>query len=210
MNEATTMNDRTADQGFTVVELVIVASLMSVVIGIAYLLFNSTVGMSDRIMERSVVSEQARGSMDVITRELRQAKQIVDGQGVFSNAQPRQCSFFMDLNRDGVPERITYLMNGAKLVRTQASATTLVPPFSFGADGPQSTLIDSIATTYTGPIFTYYDSAGTVLTSSQSSQCSAVGMRVVATGPVPGTKAEIVTVDLSTWVKIRSVFNSIQ
>jgi len=203
-------HDHRTDQGFTVVELVIVASLMSVVIGIAYLLFNSTVGMSDRIMTRSIVAEQVRGSADSMTRELRQAREIVTGNGVFANAQARQCSFYMDVNRDNVPERVTYLMNGVRLVRTQASATTSVPPYSFGADGAQRTLITTISPTFTGPVFQYFDTYGTVLTSSQSARCSATAVHLVASSPVPGTLTENVTVDLSTWVKIRSVFNSIQ
>jgi prepilin-type N-terminal cleavage/methylation domain-containing protein len=210
MDQTTDMHDSTADQGFTVVELAMVASLLSVIIAIAFLLFNSTVGMSDRIMTRSIVAEEARGAVDLMTRELRQGQEIVTGNGVFATAQPRQCSFYMDINRDYVPERISYFMNGVRLVRTQASATTSVPPFSFGTDGPQRTLVSTISPSFTDPIFTYLDTSGVVLTSSQSARCSAVGLHVVASAPVPGTLSESVTVDLSTWVKVRSVFNSIQ
>jgi type II secretory pathway pseudopilin PulG len=198
------------DPGFTVVELVIVASLMSVVLATAFLLFTSTVGMSDRISARSIVAEEARSAVDVMTRELRLAQEIVTGNGVFYAAEPRQCSFYIDVNRDNTPERVRYFMNGSKLVRTQASATTSVPPFSFGTEGPQRTLIANVPTTFTGPIFTYVNTSGTVLTSSQSAQCSAVSLHIVASARVPGTKTETVSVDLSTWVKIRSVFNSIQ
>jgi prepilin-type N-terminal cleavage/methylation domain-containing protein len=199
-----------SDEGFSLVELVIVSTLLSVVIGIAFMLFNSTVGMSDRIETRSYLTEDTRLAVDLMTRELRQASEISDGAGVFGSAQARTCIFYVDLNHDYAPERVSYFMNGSKLVRTQASPTTLVPPFSYGADGAQRTLIATMSPTFTGPVFTYYNSSGTVLTSSQSAQCSAVGLHIVSTARVRGTQSEYVTVDLATWVKIRAVFNNIQ
>ena len=197
------------DDGFTVAEMTIVVGLLPIILGIAFMLFNSTTGMSDQISARSVVTEQTRSAVDVMTRELRQSGEISDGDGAFATAAARQCVFYVDLYHDGVPERVTYAMSGVALVRTQASSTTSFPPFAYGADGAPTTLVATISPSFTGPIFTYIDPNGTILTPSQSDQCSAVGVHVVGAAPVPGTN-QTVTADLSTLVKIRSLFNNIK
>jgi prepilin-type N-terminal cleavage/methylation domain-containing protein len=204
------IHDLGADEGFSLIELVTVMSILPVILAVAFLLFNGTTQMSARVEARSGLTDDTRAGIDLMTRELRQADQIVDGAGVFATTQPRQAIFYVDLNHDNAPERVSYFMNGLKLVRTQASATTSVPPFSYGPDGPQRTLISTMSAGFSGPIFTYFDTSGAVLGSSQSAQCSAVGLHVISSTFVPGGTNENVTVDMSTWVKIRSIFNSIQ
>lgn len=209
MRRCTNMVGHSADEGYSLVELVIVMSLLSVVIGLAFMLFNSTESMSDRVQTRSILKEQVRSAVDQMTRELRQADEISSGAGAFNTLQPRNCIFYADIQHTGVPQRVNYYMTGSKLLRATASSTTSVPPYVYGADSAPTTVVSTISASYAGPLFTYYDVNGTVLNSTQGYLCSAVSIRLVGESKVPSSRTESVTVDLSTWVRIRSVLNGL-
>jgi hypothetical protein len=199
-----------ADDGYSFAELIIVLGLLSIVIALAYLLLNSTTVMADRVDARSIVKEQVRVAVDLMTRELRQADEPVQGAGAFATASPRECVFYVDLNHDLRPERVTYKMSGVSLVRTAASPTNQVAPYTYGAESAAETLVTKIDPGFTGPIFTYYDTNTTDLGSGQGPRCSLVKVHVIGEAPVGTNNPEVVTVELTTWVKLRALFNGVE
>lgn len=196
------------DEGTTLTEFLVVLTLMGSVISLVYLLLNSTTGMSNRIDAGAQAAEQSRTAIDKMTKELRQAVELTDDGGVFSTAATRTCGFYADVNHDHAPERVTYYVSGTQLLRVQASATTSAPPWAFGAPSTPTTLVTSMPASFTGPIFTYYDSSYPPAQATAAT-CAAVSIRVVSSFPMRGA-SQLATSDLSTWVKIRSVFNTIQ
>jgi type II secretory pathway component PulJ len=196
------------DEGYSVSEMMVVAILMSLVIIASYTLMTAATGMADSVQARTLAADEGRAVMDQITREFRQAYEIVDNEGAFEDARPRECVFYTDVNRDGIPEKIWYRVQGGMLYRSQATATTALPPYTFGAFGPEEVLAESLDGTWTGNVFTYYDGQDPPdeVPSGQADRISAVSLRLV-TGATVNKKTAFV--DLSTWVKIRAVHNTI-
>lgn len=196
------------DDGYSVSEMMVVAIIMSLVIIASYTLMNAATGMADSVEARTLAADEGRAVMDRITREFRQAYEIVDNQGAFEDARPRECVFYTDVNRDGIPEKIWYRVQGGKLYRSQASATTTLPPYTFGAFGAEEVLVESLDGNFTGNVFTYYDGEDppAEVPSGQAERVSAVKLRLV-NGATVNKKTAFV--DLSTWVKIRAVHNTI-
>jgi hypothetical protein len=164
--------------------------------------------MADSVQARTLAADEGRAVMDRITREFRQAYEIEDNQGAFEDARPRECVFYTDVNRDGIPEKVWYRVQAGRLYRSQATATTALPPYTFGAFGSQEVLAESLDGSWTGNVFTYYDGDDPPdeVPSGQADRISAVSLRLV-TGATVNKKTAFV--DLSTWVKIRAVHNTI-
>ena len=196
------------DDGVSLVELMIVVGLMSVVIAGAYFLFNAANTMSDATQARQVAADEARLAMDLVSRELRQAEEISDGAGVFTAAQARDCSFYADVDRDDTPELVRYRIVGTAMLRSVAQPTLSVPPYDYAAASAETTVARGIDSSWSGAAFTYYGDADppTVVASGHYSDISAVALHVVDKATV---SRSTVSVDVSTWVKIRSVHNSV-
>lgn len=197
-----------AQDGFTLTEMLITVSLTGVVMAAAYLVLLSVGTMSDQIEARSVAAEESRLVFDRLTRDLRQSQEITDGKGVFEGAEPRLCSFYSDLDYDGVPELVKYFVQDDSVYRTIAQATTVVPPYTFGADSQRELLVTSLQDGWTGDVFEYYRSGNppTEVSAGNSEDISAVKIQLINTATVSRKTAHV---DASTWVKIRSVHNSI-
>ncbi len=196
------------DAGFTLTEMLVVTLLMGMVLGLVYLVMGAVSSTADTLEARSIAADENRMVMDQITRELRQAQEIVEGNGVFLRAQPRQCAFYADVDHDGMPELIEYRVQGGTLYRSEARSTVAVPPYTFGQPGGEVVVAGSLSSGFTGNVFTYYDNADPAdeVSSGHTEDISAVNLRLV-TGKTVNKKTAFV--DLSTWVKIRSVHNTI-
>jgi prepilin-type N-terminal cleavage/methylation domain-containing protein len=199
---------RHGEDGYSLIELLMVLSLVGVILATAFMMLQSITGMADRVEARTIASEDARIVMDRLTREIRQAFEVEDNQGAFADAQSRSCTFYTDLNRDGVPEMVTYRVQGKTLYRSEAVATSAMPPYGFGAAGPEETIITSLDGGFTGQVFTYYNSQDPPgeVSPDHPEEVSAVSVRVVNAATVNRKTA---VVDLSTWVKVRAVHNTI-
>lgn len=199
----------TSDVGLTVTELLVVLVLIGIVMSTAYFILSAGYRMTDQIEARDVASTQARIAIERVTRELRQARELSEGAGVFADAQPRRCSFYVDLNHDQVPERITYYVQGKVLYRSQAVATGSIPPYAFGPESGASAVIESVKGGWNGNVFTYYDNADPAdeVSSGHPEDISAVALKLVSEG---SAGRQTVFVERSTWVRIRTVHNSIR
>ncbi len=195
------------DAGFTLTELMVVTMLMGMVIGLVFMVLGVVNSMADTLEARTIATDENRMVMDQITRELRQAQEIVEGDGVFLRAQPRQCAFYADVDHDGVPELIEYRVVSRTLYRSETPATAIVPPYTFGS--PRSDVVmTSLDGAWSGNVFTYYDNQEPAreVSAGHPEDISAVRLRLI-NGKQVNTRTSFV--DLSTWVKIRSVHNTI-
>ncbi len=198
---------RRDEDGFTLPEMMVVLALMGMLLGIMFLVFNTTSMWASRVEARSIAAREARFTVDRMSRDLRQAMEIDEGSGVFAEAGIRRCVFYVDLNHDGTPEKVTYYVEGRRVRRTVAEATIPVFPYNFGADGSPSTLIGTLTDAWastTQPIFRYQDTSGAYTASKPA--ISAVEIHIENQG-VSG--AEVAPFETRTLVKVRSVHNSI-
>ncbi len=195
-----------SDRGVTLVELLIVVSLLSVIMVTAYLLQGSATTMSDQIEARATAYDESRTAVDRITRELRQAVEITDKGGAFSVAQPRQMEFYSDVDNDGAPELVKYDVASNGLRRRVFEPTTLVAPFTYGSTESTSSIVIKVLDGSYGNVFTYYDRLDPPGVATSSDQASAVSLHLINSATVNGQTA---SVDVATWVKIRSILNSV-
>jgi prepilin-type N-terminal cleavage/methylation domain-containing protein len=200
-----------SDDGFTLVELVIVMSLLAMVLGAAYFVLNSVQTMSAKVSAREEASTNATGAIRRMTREVRQAEELLtaEGDGVFKSNLPQTMSFYVDLNSDGTPERVTYYVSGRVLYRTQAAATVTDPTATdFGSESTPVVILGNLDPSWTPNIFSYYDNGNppSTVSSSSSEDVAAVGITVVVLG---GSGPTTATATSSTLVRLRSVQNEL-
>jgi prepilin-type N-terminal cleavage/methylation domain-containing protein len=194
-----------SDGGFSLIEMVIVCAILPVVLGAAYLVFTTLSGNYSSISAQSEATSEAQRAMDTMVREMRQAQEIQDGGGAVATATPTYCSFYADLDRDGVPERITYYVNGTDLYRAEATATSPVYPYGY-TDGPAQRVVN--LTTMSAVVFTYFDKDDPLnpMANPVPATVCAIGIDLSASRPAQNGQ---VSVDFTTRVKIRALFNSL-
>lgn len=196
------------DEGFTLSEMLVITALTSILLGASFLLLNAVTTMADEVQARTIAEDESRHLMDGLTRELRQAYEIEAGAGAFVDAQPRRCAFYSDVDRDGVPELVEYRVTGTTLYRSERSADTSLPPYTWGTPAHESIVVTSLDGGWNGNVFTYWDNSDPPgeVPSGQEERVSAVELRLVNSATVNKRTA---LVDLSTWVKVRAVHNTI-
>lgn len=197
-----------SDEGMSLIELVIALSLLVMVLSAAYMALFATSKAADGMDARQQASEQNRTTIDRVTREMRQSVEVVEGSGVFRSASARACEFYSDVNRDGKPELVGYRVYNAQLLRKVTNSSTAVPPYNFNLPQAEVPVILTIDPAYTGSVFTFWtnDDPPVQVTGANLGDISAVDIHIVALSKVGREQASI---DLETWVKIRSVHNTI-
>ncbi|HEY5467735.1 MAG TPA: prepilin-type N-terminal cleavage/methylation domain-containing protein [Coriobacteriia bacterium] len=193
------------DTGFSLTELLIVVAILPVILGAAYLVFNTMSGNYSSISAQSEATSEAQRAMDVMVREIRQAQEVTDGGGAIATATPTSCSFYIDLDQDSVPERVTYYVDGTDLYRCQAEASSPVYPYGY-VDGPAQRVVN--LTTTSAVVFTYYDKNDPDHADASPNVATICAVGVHLTASRPATNGQV-AVDFTTRVKIRALFNSL-
>jgi hypothetical protein len=217
------------DSGLSLTELLVVSVLMLLVLGTAYMLFDTSTGMADVSEARVIASDNAQKAQELISRDLRQAQENYSGEsgvrpGALAVAKPDTIEFFMDETRDGRPERIKYYMQGTSLMRASAPPIGTEYEFSHGAFGTPKVILKNIRTD-NGPVFCFHevteDPAVTcangekhgfkiVTTSSPLTtlpKIAMVGINLSNEEQAGGKKS---TVHTSALIRIRSVENAVE
>jgi hypothetical protein len=125
-------------------------------------------------------------------------------------ANARDCEFFADVDQDGVPELVKYVVTGTTLTRQVIHTTSPAPVdvSQFTVVDPAQVMAKSIDASWTGSMFTYYSNSvpPAAQTNATSDKVSAVEIRIVCKGR---SGQESVIADQKTWVKIRSVWSNL-
>ena len=196
-----------ADSGVTMPELLVTVGIMGYVISTAYFTMNMLAYYADYVEKETVLQADTRAVLDEMTRELRQAQEIQDGGGAFESAAARRAVFYADLDHDKVPERIEYRVVQDALQKTVSHASVPVYPYNFAA-GPTEVVLPDLQSSWTDPMFRYYNVSDppTEVPFGDTDEISAVEITLVSADMAADTE---IAVDLSTWVKIRAVHNTL-
>jgi prepilin-type N-terminal cleavage/methylation domain-containing protein len=151
------------EDGFSLVEVMIVTMLLGIILGAAYMAIQLVTTVSDQIMARGEAQEKGQLALEKMVRELRQAQIIYGDPDVvgydphkFSQNTATKVSFYIDSDNSGTVERVTYTCSGSQLTRTIANSGLERPrPEDFGSDSVPVVLttIDPSVTT----VFQYLD-----------------------------------------------------
>src|SRR5450759_4956287 len=147
------------DEGFTLTELMISLTLMGFVLTAAYLLLNTVSLDSNLVQARSQAAEENRHAMEVISTEIRQAVEAVPSYGTFdsSTLSATYCTVYSDIDRDGVPEKVSYYVQNGKLMKAAYQPGSEFWPYNFSATqmaGYPKVVCSGVTNT---DVFTYFD-----------------------------------------------------
>ncbi len=141
------------ERGFTLPELLVATALSLVIIGAAVSAFTGAIGSQPRVNSQAAAIQQARTTMERITRELRQGSSV-------PSASPSQLSIvtYVDSATCGgagsntaISCRVTYSCSGGTCTRTEAKPDGSAP-------GPAVQVVTGLSSdnvfTYTPPTAT--------------------------------------------------------
>lgn len=195
------MRDTRDSHGLSLVELLIVVSLLVMFATMCVMLLNSFTSMTDETQASQALASDTRIAMDGISRDLRQAQQN-DAEmtnGAFSVARPTYAQFFVDTDHDAKPERVTYYTAGTTLYKVIAYPVGAAVPFTFGSTSTPTPVLEDLSVP-DAAVFTYYSSD---VDSSTVGLTGYAFQQVTATDPLSyATKISLVRVTLSSFVTV--------
>ncbi|MGV8082438.1 MAG: type II secretion system protein J [Coriobacteriia bacterium] len=198
---------RRKDEGFTLVELIIVMSTLLIVLSAAFFVLNSLQNMHNRVAAREQAATAAEAAVQRMAREVRQAQPLSSAQsaGAFVTDTGSSMVFYVDVNKDGVPEKVTYYVTGTTLYRQQASAINSNPSAAdFGAYGTAQTILKNLDPGSLTNLFTYYNSNDPPQTVNSSNPANVTAVSI-AIGAVGKSGDVQVTASSNTLVMVRSM-----
>lgn len=143
-------------KGFTLVEIVVALSIFT---GLALLLstFQKDVFVNNIFIQNSLIAEsEARGALKRAIAELRAAEPSNNGLYSLAAIDHNAITFFSDIDKDGVRERVRYFMATSSLNRgvIEPSGT---PYIYSSANEKISIVVRDIVNPTTTPVFEFYD-----------------------------------------------------
>jgi prepilin-type N-terminal cleavage/methylation domain-containing protein len=197
----------TADDGFSLAEVLIVTLLLGFILAAAYMAMGTVSKVSDDLIARTSAQEQGQLAVEKMTREMRmgQALQTPGTTPVetrFPQNSATVVSFYADANHDGTLSKITYTLSGNQITRQEAIATKsypLMPDTSnFGANSA-ATVLAKVDPSLTS-VFTYLDNTGAAGASQGNATAVQIKVKTLA-----GSGASQMIVDIPTaTVNVRS------
>jgi prepilin-type N-terminal cleavage/methylation domain-containing protein len=206
------------DSGFSLLELMIVCMLLGVTLAAAWSMMTAVSTMSNTMSARSIATDESQTFVDRVSNELLQANSLeslaatstanADAQAAFYDIGARRIGFYVDLNRDGRPERVAYYASGSGLVRQQATASNSTYPYSWGASSTPQVVVQTIDPSWTGAVFTYYGVGGWPPTQiSNASQVASITLVTVEMHNVSTWANATVSYSASSTLRVRAIGN---
>lgn len=156
-------------QGFTLVELMLVILISSIVAVAVLMILRGTTTVFNSQQVRILNQDDARLAINQMSRFIRAATSSADNQTTVSNAietaGPFDIEFYCDVDGDGVSDKVRYYLAGSEL-RSQTEAPVWVdtptPGWEYGAYETDGVVIENRVRNEAEALFTYYryDGAG--------------------------------------------------
>lgn len=178
--------------------------LLGTILGSAYLVFGTVIRIADRTQSSSDASGDARRALVSITDEIRQASEATEGAGAFAAASSWCCTFYADIDRDNVPEEVSYTTRGGVVYRSVSRSSTSAPPYVFSIPATATVYVASLANASDHPLFRYFDKEGRSVASV--ADICLVSVCVVGQASTGGVVAAS---EMATEIKIRSLNNGL-
>jgi type II secretory pathway pseudopilin PulG len=151
-------------RGFTLIETIVVVTTTALVFVTLGLLLTYFYKTNAYTLEQSTAVGQARRGVEDAMRYLREASYASDGSYPIKSVATSTITFYANVNSSTAIERVSYRLQGNTFYRTIATPTG--NPLSYtNATIATSTVAISVVNGTSTPIFRYFDSTGTELSS---------------------------------------------
>lgn len=142
-------------QGFTIVELLVVASILAVVSVGILVFFRDTMRFNTSIQSSLRSQNEARRILRPFANEVRGATRSALGAYPIELASSTTLLFFTDLDEDGHSERVRYFLEGNTFKKGVTKPTGA--PLSYDLDDERIVAIVNNVVATTTPIFQYFN-----------------------------------------------------
>lgn len=196
----------TAQDGFSLVEVMVVTMLLGIILSAAYMAINMVTTVSDGIMARDQAQNQGQLTVEKMVRELRMVHQTSDGIR-FLHMTPKQVSFYADVDGDGMLDCVTYTVANGALTRAVAHSGKVNPDSSeFGPDSAPVKLADADSSVAT--VFQYWtggsDGDAPQLVGAQTAQASVAAVKISLTAKAASGATLVAVAIPTTTVHVRA------
>lgn len=164
-------------KGLSIIEVIISISILSLVIVTAATFQKDVFSLNSNLQSGLNVQLDARHLVKNMVTELRKTTQAGNGSYSIEAASSTAIIFYSDINNDGLIDRVRYFVSGNNIKKG------VIVPTGGGSvyTGSESisTLIGSVVSSSTQPVFQYYPSSYTGTTSPLTSPVSVSSIRLV-------------------------------
>jgi type II secretory pathway pseudopilin PulG len=144
-------------QGFTFIETIVTIFIftlaMGAVSGIIMMLYRT----HDYTWQQSQAIEEGRRGIETMVKEIREARTSEDGSYIIASTTDFQFSFYSDIDRDLVIEKVRYFVEGTNFKKGVIKPVGI--PAVYSASGEEISILSQYVRN-TPPIFRYFDENG--------------------------------------------------
>lgn len=142
------------NKGFTLIETMVAIAIFVLGVGAVFMVAFNLYTTHSFIFQQSMAIGEARRGIEVMIKEIREAKNGQDGSYVLEVANDYEFIFYSDVDTDEAVERIRYFIDGTNLKRGMIEPTA--HPVKYLAEDEKISIISSYVRNQP-PIFHYYD-----------------------------------------------------
>lgn len=143
--------------GFTLVETLVTFFISTIVITLTGLTFSQIIGTNDFILDQAATLSAARGSIQQLAREIREAQSSEEGAYALESAEDFEISFYSDVDNDDRIELVRYYLDSNELWRGVIEPSD--DPPTYPSENENLRLISqAVVNQIDQPLFYYYNS----------------------------------------------------
>jgi len=166
-------------KAFSLVEVMVVVGLTLVVATAISALFLNTNRFFSHSNDRGKARQEASQAIRTVERELRQMTKASDSLQSIEVANKNTLEFYADIDNDNKPERIKYALANKSIQKTVYQTTNDAAPWTFYTVGRKSALTQNTTNSASKPLFKYYSSIDTEISTVPLSQAQRADVKII-------------------------------
>lgn len=144
-------------RGVSLVEVMIAIFIMLIAVtGFTYLFINSW-KTNKFVLEEGLASAAASRTTNILVSELRRVRQADNGDFPIESGDNFDLKVYLDVDRDGVTERVHYFLEDEQLKKGITEPTGSAPVSYPAADDSVTVMASYVTNTPSQPVFYYYN-----------------------------------------------------
>jgi len=165
-------------KGFTLIEILIAIGIFTSLV-VLLTTFQKDIFTNNVFIQNSLIAEsEARGALKRAIADLRASASSNDGLYPIVSVDKNTLTFFSDIDKDGLREKVRYFVANSSLMRGVIKPTGA--PYTYVAGNEVlSTVVHSIVNDTSTPVFDFYDDSYNGTSSPMSFPIDVVKIRLV-------------------------------